>query len=252
MEEYRYHYKYPHPNVTTDCVIFGYDGARLKVLLIQRGNEPFKGSWAFPGGFLEMDESAESGALRELREETGLRGAYIQQFHTFSDPYRDPRERVLTVAFFALVRIEEVQGGDDAAKAEWFALDEIPPLAFDHEQMLQLALRALRRQMCYEPIGFELLPNHFTMKQLQTFYEAIFDMRFDNNKFYRKMLRWGILTPVDETETESPRKNPRLYKFNRDDCYQTIREENMLDSCKSEHKREPLKRVKIIRKKYYR
>lgn len=117
MEELKYHYKYPHPSVTTDCVIFGFEGTKLRVLLVERGNEPFKGRWAFPGGFLQMDESAETGALRELQEETGLKGAYIRQFHTFSDPNRDPRERVLTIAYYALVRMQEVKGGDDAAKA---------------------------------------------------------------------------------------------------------------------------------------
>ena len=103
-----YTYKYPHPSVTTDCVIFGFDGTKLRVLLVERGIEPYKGRWAFPGGFLKTDESAETGALRELQEETGLKGAYIKQFHTFSDPNRDPRERVLTVAYYALVRMQEV------------------------------------------------------------------------------------------------------------------------------------------------
>ena len=129
-EELKYHYKYPHPSVTTDCVIFGFDGLEMKILLIQRGGEPHKGKWAFPGGFLNMDESAEQGALRELEEETGMKNAYIRQFHAFSAPDRDPRERVITIAYYALVRIQEVKGGDDAADARWFALDEIPELAF--------------------------------------------------------------------------------------------------------------------------
>ena len=147
MEELNYHYKYPHPSVTTDCVIFGFDGTKLQVLLVERGLEPYKGRWAFPGGFLKMDESAETGALRELQEETGLKGAYIKQFHTFSDPDRDPRERVLTIAYYALVRMQEVKGGDDAAKAEWFALDKVPSLAFDHDLILRVALMALRKQI---------------------------------------------------------------------------------------------------------
>ena len=118
MEEKKYCYKYPHPSVTTDCVIFGFDGQKLQVLLIERGIEPYKGRWAFPGGFLNPDEMAEQGALRELQEETGLTGAYIEQFHTYTDPNRDPRERVITIAYYALVRIQEVKGGDDAAKAQ--------------------------------------------------------------------------------------------------------------------------------------
>ena len=172
-EELKYHYKYPHPSVTTDCVIFGFDGTRLNVLLIERGNDPYKGCWAFPGGFLNMDESALEGAKRELYEETGLRDAYIHQFHAFSAPDRDPRERVISIAYFALVRLTDVKAGDDAAKAQWFPLDEIPPLAFDHDKMLREALKALRRLIHFEPIGVELLPENFTKTQMQTLYEAI-------------------------------------------------------------------------------
>lgn len=172
-EELKYHYKYPHPSVTTDCVIFGFDGTRLNVLLIERGNDPYKGCWAFPGGFLNMDESALEGAKRELYEETGLRDAYIHQFHAFSAPDRDPRERVISIAYFALVRLADVKAGDDAAKAQWFPLDEIPPLAFDHDKMLREALKALRRMIHFEPIGVELLPENFTKTQLQSLYEAI-------------------------------------------------------------------------------
>jgi 8-oxo-dGTP diphosphatase len=188
MEELKYHYKYPHPNVTTDCVIFGYDGNRLKVLLIERGIEPYKGCWAFPGGFLNMDEPAETGAKRELFEETGLTTASVRQFHAFSAPDRDPRERVITIAFYALVRISEVKGGDDAAKAEWFALDEIPPLAFDHKLMLQLAIKALRRDICFEPIVCDLLPDTYTMSQSQSLYELILDKKIDPYIF-QEMLR---------------------------------------------------------------
>lgn len=151
MTELKYHYKYPHPNVSTDCVIFGHDGRKLFVLLIERGGEPYKGRWAFPGGFLNIDEPAEKGALRELQEETGMTDAPIRQFHTFSNPDRDPRERVISIAFWALVRMQDVKAGDDAAKAQWFPLDAIPPLAFDHDEMLQLALLDLRRTAFFEP-----------------------------------------------------------------------------------------------------
>ena len=213
-EELKYHYKYPHPSVTTDCVIFGFDGSNLKVLLVQRGIEPYKGRWAFPGGFLRMDESAEEGALRELREETGLQGAYIKQFHTFSDPKRDPRERVITIAYYALVKLQEVIGGDDAAQARWFALNEVPSLAFDHDQILRRAEQELRKQIHFEPIGFELLPEKFTMKELQQLYEAILNVKFDRRNFYNKMLHLGILTQLDETVRNSPKKEAFLYRFN--------------------------------------
>lgn len=213
-EGLKYSYKYPHPSVTTDCVIFGFDGVKLKVLLVERGMAPYKGRWAFPGGFLNMDESAEEGALRELKEETGLEGAYIRQFHTFSAPQRDPRERVITIAYYALVRMQEVKGGDDASDARWFALDEVPPLAFDHDQILRKAEKTLRQQIYFEPVGFELLPEKFTIKQLQNLYEAILDMRFDRRNFYNKMRRLGMLELTGDTANPSQRREANLFSFN--------------------------------------
>lgn len=214
-EELKYHYKYPHPSVTTDCVIFGFDGNELKVLLIERGIEPYKGKWAFPGGFMKMDESAKQGALRELQEETGLTGAYIKQFHTFTEPDRDPRERVITIAYYALVKMQDVAGGDDAAQARWFSMDDVPSLAFDHDRILRMAQLELRRQIHFEPIGFELLPEKFTMTELQQLYEAILDVKFDRRNFYKKMVHLGLLTQLDETDSVPKKKNAFLYKFNR-------------------------------------
>ena len=214
MKELKYHYRYPHPSVTTDCVIFGFDGTRLNVLLVERGIEPFKGRWAFPGGFLKMDESALQGAKRELLEETGLKDAYIHQFHTFSAPDRDPRERVITIAYYALVRISEVKGGDDASQAQWFPLDKVPTLAFDHDKILREATQELRRQIHFEPIGFELLSEKFTMTQLQHLYEAILCVKFDRRNFSNKMLKLGILTQLEETVVMPNKKEAFLYKFN--------------------------------------
>ena len=214
MEELKYHYKYPHPSVTTDCVIFGFDGTKLNVLLIERGIEPFKGRWAFPGGFIRMEESAHQGAKRELFEETGLKDAYIRQFHTFSDPYRDPRERVITIAYLALVRISEVRAGDDAAKAMWFPIDKVPSLAFDHDKILREAQNELRRQIHFEPIGFELLPEKFTMTQLQHLYEAILGVKFDRRNFYNKMLKLSLLNQLEDTIVMPNKKVAFLYKFN--------------------------------------
>jgi 8-oxo-dGTP diphosphatase len=211
-----YCYRYPHPAVTTDCVIFGFDGERLQVLLIERGIEPFKGRWAFPGGFIKMDETAEEGALRELKEETGMENAFIQQFHTFSNPLRDPRERVITIAFYALVRIQEVKGGDDAASARWFPLDEIPALAFDHDHMLRMATQRLRQEIHFHPIGFELLPEKFTLRELQSLYEAILGITFDRRNFAKKMLHLEILNELDETVWPTPKRDAKLYRFNPD------------------------------------
>ena len=216
MEEKKYSYKYPHPSVTTDCVIFGFDGGKLKVLLVERGLEPYKGRWAFPGGFVKMDESCEEGALRELEEETALKGTYVQQFHTYSDPNRDPRERVITVAFFALVRIQEVEAGDDANKAQWFAIDEVPQLAFDHDVILRDALKRLRERIHFQPIGFELLPEKFTMRQLQNLYEAILDVHFDRGNFSKKMLHFNGPHATHETIRPTPKREARLYRFNKE------------------------------------
>lgn len=215
MVENGYTYKYPHPSVTTDCVIFGFDGQQLQVLLIERGVEPYKGKWAFPGGFVKMDESCEEGALRELQEETGLTGAYIEQFHAFSEPERDPRERVITIAYYALVRIQEVQGGDDAAKAQWFGLDKVPQLAFDHDRILREALKRLRERIHFEPVGFELLPEKFTMKQLQALYEAILEVKFDRRNFAKKMLHFELLNQLDEKVWPTAKREANLYSFNK-------------------------------------
>ena len=216
MEEKKYCYKYPHPAVTTDCVIFGFDGRELQVLLIERGIEPFKGKWAFPGGFLKMDETAREGALRELKEETGLENAYIEQFNTYSDPWRDPRGRVITIAHYALVRIQEVKGGDDAAKAQWFPIDKVPQLAFDHDKILRDAMRKLRERIHFEPIGFELLPEKFTMKELQILYESILGVKFDRRNFAKKMMHYELLNQLDETVRPTAKRDALLYSFNKE------------------------------------
>ena len=209
-----YSYKYPHPAVTADCVIFGFDGVSIKVLLIQRGIEPYKGQWAFPGGFLQMDETVEECAKRELEEETGLKSASVEQFYTFSAVNRDPRERVITVAHYALVRLSEVKGGDDAASAQWFAMNEIPSLAFDHERILRMAVKRLKERICFEPIGFELLAEVFTMTELQNLYEAILEVKFDRRNFYNKMLKLGILSEAEPRPAGASRRTPTKYRFN--------------------------------------
>ena len=214
MSENNYCYRYPHPAVTADCVIFGFDGVAIKVLLIQRGIEPYKGKWAFPGGFMRIDETAEESARRELMEETGLSSASVEQFYTFSDVNRDPRERVLTVAHYALVRLSEVKGGDDAASARWFAMDEVPSLAFDHDRILRMAVNRLKERICFEPIGFELLPEVFTMTELQNLYEAILEVKVDRRNFYNKMLKLGILMGAEPRPANASRRTPSKYRFN--------------------------------------
>ena len=195
-------------------MIFGFDGVSIKVLLIQRGIEPYKGKWAFPGGFMQIDETVEECARRELEEETGLKNASVEQFYTFSDVNRDPRERVITVAHYALVRLSEVKGGDDAASAQWFAENEIPSLAFDHDRILRMARNCLKERICFEPIGFELLPEVFTMSELQNLYEAILEVKFDRRNFYNKMLKLGILTEAEPRAEQASRRTPTKYRFN--------------------------------------
>ena len=212
----QYCYKYPHPAVTSDCVIFGYDGINIKVLLIQRGIEPYKGSWAFPGGFMNMNETAEQCARRELEEETGLKNVAVEQFYAFTDVNRDPRERVITIAHYALVRLSEVKGNDDADAAQWFTLDEIPSLAFDHDLILRKAMNKLKERICFEPVGFELLPETFKMSELQNLYEAILGIKFDRRNFYNKMNTLGILTEVEERAKDASRRTPIMYRFNAD------------------------------------
>lgn len=206
--KFPWRYKYEHMAVTTDCVIFTYDDWKLKVLLIRRGAEPCKDMWAFPGGFLKTDETAEQGALRELVEETALTpSSPIVQLGVFSDVNRDPRERVITIAFYALVKHAKVLGGDDADEADWFPVDELPPLAFDHEKIFKAAMEKLRRDIHFQPVGFDLLDSYFTIPDLQRLYEAILGVKFDRRNFQRKILASGILDEVSdiyEDEIEVP------------------------------------------------
>lgn len=213
METGKYCYKYPHPAVTTDCVVFGFDGKRLNILLIERGGEPYKGCWAFPGGFMNINETAEQGAMRELCEETGLKLEYLKQFGTFTAVNRDPRERVITIAFYALARKSAVQGGDDAANAQWFPIEDIPPLAFDHDYILRKATEQLKKDIHFEPIGFGLLDEQFTMPELQRLYESILGVRFDRRNFYKKMMQTGIL---EETEESFVENEPQFFGKNKE------------------------------------
>jgi 8-oxo-dGTP diphosphatase len=208
-------YQYARPAVTVDCVVFGLDDEDLKVLLIQRDIEPFAGHWALPGGFVKMDETLEESALRELREETGLTKVYLEQLYTFGDPGRDPRERVVTVAYYALVKLldHQVQAATDARSAAWFAVDDLPKLCFDHETIVEAALKRLQGKVRYQPIGFELLPPKFSLTRLQRMYEIILERDLDKRNFRKKVLSLDILHELDEVEQDVAHRAARLYRF---------------------------------------
>ncbi len=210
-------YKYPRPAVTADCVVFALDEEELKVLLIQRAQEPFKGRWALPGGFAEVGESLEDTARRELEEETGLKDISLEQLHTFSAPDRDPREHVMTVAYYALVKLadHDVSASSDASHAAWFCIADLPALAFDHDQILQAAQKRLRGKACYQPIGLELLPDKFPLRKLQKVYEKILGRDLDKRNFRKKILSMGILQALDEVETGVGHRAAQLYRFDK-------------------------------------
>lgn len=214
MEELKFCYKYPRPSVTTDCVIFGYDKDGLSVLLIQRGAEPYKGCWAFPGGFLQMHEDAEEGALRELEEETDFIPSSIEQFGTFTEVNRDPRGRVITIAYYALVHKAKVRGGDDAAAAKWFSINKLPQLAFDHEHIFRVALRTLKEKIHFMPIGLEVLPATFPLSALQKLYQCILGRSLDEAKFTKVMLQAGFLTKVEDKSSDEYSDSTEYYRFN--------------------------------------
>ena len=200
--------------VTVDVVIFTIRDRVLQVLLVRRGIPPFAGQYAIPGGFVQLDESLEAAALRELVEETGVRDVFLEQLYTFGDPGRDPRGRVITVAYYALISADQVvlAAGTDATEARWFALGELPDLAFDHRKILDYALERLRNKLEYTTVGFQLLPGKFTLTDLQAVYEAILGKRIDKRNFRRKLNLLGILKPLREWQ-HTGRKPARLYGF---------------------------------------
>jgi 8-oxo-dGTP diphosphatase len=210
-----YTYEYPRPSLTVDCIIFGLDETgRLKVLLIQRAKNPFKDHWALPGGFVDMDEDLEAAALRELKEETGVENIFIEQLYTFGTPERDPRGRVVSVAYFALVNLAAHQlGADtDAQDVRWYPLDELPVLAFDHALILETAINRLRGKVRYQPIGFELLPERFTLTQLQTLYQTILGKELNKRNFRTKILKMGILAE-DKMLRGVAHRPAQMYRF---------------------------------------
>lgn len=215
QQQVRLEYRFPKCSLTADCVVFGFDGKDLHILLIERGIEAFKGMWALPGGFMNPNETIEECAERELWEETKVCDVYKEQFGVFSAIDRDPRCRVVTVGFVALVRKSgfEVIGGSDAKKAQWFKEDELPPLAFDHEEIVKAARNHLKERMRIEPIAFNLLNEKFSISELQQVYEAIKGENYDRRNFYRKMISSGYLQNEGKSEEPTPNRRPDLFSF---------------------------------------
>ena len=210
-----YTYEYPRGSLRVDCVVFGFDEGELKVLLIRRGLAPFRGKWALPGGFVRVDETLDAAARRELAEETALTKIFLEQLYTFGAVDRDPRERVVSVAYYALVKLAEhpATGGTDASEAGWFPAAHPPALAFDHAQILAAARARLCAKVRYEPIGFELLPRKFTLSQFQHLYEAVLQTPLDKRNFRKKLLGMGLLEPLEEYERAGAHRPAQLFRF---------------------------------------
>ena len=200
--------------VTVDIVIFTVRESSLQVLLVKRGVPPFEGQHAIPGGFIREGESLEEAALRELYEETGVRNVFLEQLYSFGDPKRDPRGRVVTVAYYALIASNKLSlvAGADAAEARWFPTNDLPPLAFDHKQILDYAIERLRNKLEYTTVGFQLLPEKFTLGELQAVYQAILSKQLDKRNFRRKIALLGILKPLRESQ-HTGRKPAQLFRF---------------------------------------
>jgi 8-oxo-dGTP diphosphatase len=210
-----YTYKYPRPALAVDCVVFGFDEGDLKVLLVQRKFSPFKNKWAFPGGFVQMNETLDDAARRELEEETSIRNLFLEQLYTFSDVDRDPRERVISVGYYSLVKLRNYRpkAASDARQVGWFPVGTVPELGFDHDKILQTAVARLQSKVRYQPIGFELLPTKFTLSELQHVYEVILDREFDKRNFRKKFLKMKLLRDLRETQTAVAHRAARLYSF---------------------------------------
>lgn len=210
-------YEFARPALTVDIVVFALAAKQLQVMLIERDLPPFEGEWALPGGFVRVDETLDDAARRELSEETGLTEIFLEQLYTYGDLQRDPRERVVTVAFYALVNLEghDVHASTDARNAAWFAVNNLPKLAFDHQAILKAAHERLRGKVRYQPIGFELLPRRFTLRQLQHLYEVILERELDKRNFRKKVLGMKIVRETNEIETDVAHRAARLYQFDK-------------------------------------
>jgi ADP-ribose pyrophosphatase YjhB (NUDIX family) len=210
--------KYQHQTrllAAVDCIIFGFNGQSLNLLLVQRAIEPEIGKWSLMGGFIQPKESPDTAAIRILKTLTGLEGIYMEQLHTFGEPLRDPIERTLSIAYFALIDIHQYEKQiSDEYHAEWFPLNKIPNLIFDHNEIVKMAKEKIRYKAALHPIIFELLPKKFTLPQLQTLYESVYETHFDKRNFNRKVLSTSLLIKTDEKDKGKSKKGAFYFKLN--------------------------------------
>jgi 8-oxo-dGTP diphosphatase len=202
--------------LAVDCIIFGFDGENLKILLIKRGFEPEKDKWSLMGGFIQANESLDEAANKILLQLTGLNGVYLEQLHAFGDPSRDPDERIISIAYFALIDIHKYETQlSDRYHAEWFLVNEMPALIFDHSQMVEIAKQKIRYKAALHPLLFELLPRKFTIPQLQSLYEGVYNTKIDNRNFIRKLTSTGLLIKLEEKDKSNSKKGAFYFKLDK-------------------------------------
>ena len=213
-------------SLTVDAIVFGYQAGKVSVLLVKRKYDPYKDCWAIPGGFVEEDESLEDAVKRELKEETSVVIDYLEQLYTFGIPGRDPRGRVVSIAYFGLVRPDkfDIIAADDAKEVGWFDIEELPGLAFDHQGILEMAIRRLRAKITYEPIGFELLDKKFPFSDLEKLYTTLLGREIDRRNFRKKILSLEVLDELNEKVSKGAGRPANLYQFNQKRYYQLIKE----------------------------
>jgi len=224
--EQSFSYRYPHPAVTTDIVVFTIREQRLHLLLIQRANPPFQGHWALPGGFLDIDEDIDTCAARELAEETGLADLYLEQLYTFGAPKRDPRERVISVAYYALVsdeRIPEPVASSDAAAVAWFPFDDLPDTAFDHARIIGKAHERLVAKLDYSSIALQFMPERFTLSELQAVYETLLNDELDKRNFRKRILSLDLIEETGEQKRNGKHRPARAYRARRPNRVEIIK-----------------------------
>ena len=213
--------------VTVDAVVFGYEPIpSISILLVKRKYEPFKGAWAIPGGFVENEESLEEAVTRELMEETGIKISYLEQLYTFGNPRRDPRKRIISVAYFGLVRPEtyKISANSDADEVKWFDIHKLPKLAFDHEHILEIAITRLRAKITYEPIGFELLDERFPFSDLENLYATLLGRDIDRRNFRKKIMSLGMLNELEEKVSKGAGRPANLFQFDKQKYFQLKKE----------------------------